>query len=322
MTNAGPLDPSDELFDPRWLSNLAPAQLFALTGKVAIVTGAAGGIGRWLSAGLAAAGANVLMTDRDGPSLAVVATALAAPNGTITTLKVDLEDTGAVQQIMTATQERFGRVDILINNAGINRRVPMLEVEDDLLAHIWEIDYIRPYQLTRAVARAMVDQGNGGAIVHISSVNTAVGLEDVSLLGPTKAALSQLAKVMAIELAPHGIRTNAIAPGFMATPINATHWNDETRAPWIMGRTPLSRPGHPAELVGACLLLVSDAGSFITGQTLFVDGGFTAGSRWNVAPGAGLETFRLQGGYSHPRWVSGVGGNADDDRRAFRRGDG
>jgi gluconate 5-dehydrogenase len=111
---------------------------------------------------------------------------------------------------------------------------------------------------------------------------------------------------MAIELAHHGIRTNAIAPGFMATPINATHWDDETRAPWIMGRTPMCRPGHPAELVGACLLLVSDAGSFITGQTIFVDGGFTSGCRWNVAPFAGLDAFRQHGGYCRPRWAEGT----------------
>jgi hypothetical protein len=89
----------------------------------------------------------------------------------------------------------------------------------------------------------------------------------------------------------------------MVTPINATHWDDETRAPWIMGRTPLCRPGHPAELVGTCLLLVSDAGSFITGQTFFVDGGFTAGSRWNVSPTEGMRVFREQGGYGIPRWA-------------------
>jgi hypothetical protein len=88
----------------------------------------------------------------------------------------------------------------------------------------------------------------------------------------------------------------------MATPMNATHWNDETRAPWIMGRTPMCRPGHPAELVGVCLLLASNAGSFITGQTIFVDGGFTAGSRWNVSPTYGLEAFLEHGGFCAPPW--------------------
>ena len=137
----------------------------------------------------------------------------------------------------------------------------------------------------------MIQQG-GGCIIHISSLNNHVGLEDVSLIGPAKAALSQLAKVQSIEWARFGIRTNALAPGFMATPMNATHWAHPTRAPWIMDRTPMCRPGHPAELCGTALLLASDAGSFMTGQTIYVDGGFCAGSRWNVPPGTGLEAYR------------------------------
>jgi NAD(P)-dependent dehydrogenase (short-subunit alcohol dehydrogenase family) len=294
-------------FDTTWLERVAPERLFALTGKVAVVTGAAGGIGRWLAAGMAAAGARVVLTDRDAAGLDGVAALLRGRGGDIAALVADLEDEDAVPRITRETLDAYDRLDILVNNAGINQRLPMLDVPADLLRHIWEIDFIRPYELAQAAARAMIAGGRGGAIVHIGSINVAVGLEDVSLLGPTKAALSQLAKGMAIELAPHGIRTNAIAPGFMATPMNATHWDDETRAPWIMGRTPLCRPGHPAELLGACLLLVSDAGSFITGQTIFVDGGFTAGSRWNVPLDHGLAVFRDHGGYSKPAWASETG---------------
>ena len=289
--------------DPVWAERLEPARLFSLVGKVAVVTGAAGGIGRWLTAGLAAAGARVLLTDEESESVGELVAAWRRRGWDVASLAVDLMHADAAEQIVAGVVSRFGRIDILINNAGINQRVPMLEVPTALLRHIWEIDYIRCYELAQVAARTMIAQGDGGAIVHISSINTAVGLEDVSLLGPTKAALSQLAKGMAIELAHYGIRTNAIAPGFMATPMNATHWDDETRAPWIMGRTPMCRPGHPAELVGTCLLLVSDAGSFITGQTIFVDGGFTAGSRWNVSPTAGLSAFREHGGYCLPDWA-------------------
>jgi NAD(P)-dependent dehydrogenase (short-subunit alcohol dehydrogenase family) len=303
MKNDAARQRSADDLDASWLDHLAPARLFALDGKVAVVTGAAGGIGRWLSAGLAAAGASVFMTDRNDDAVAGRMESWAARGWETAFLQTDLEDDDAVDRIVHGAVDTFGRLDILVNNAGINQRVPMLDVPDDLLTHIWEIDYIRQYQLAREAARVMIAQGDGGAIVHLSSLNTAVGLEDVSLLGPTKAALSQLAKGMAIELTEHGIRTNAIAPGFMATPINATHWDDDTRAPWIMGRTPMCRPGHPAELVGVCLLLVSDAGSFITGQTLFVDGGFTAGSRWNVSPRHGFEAFHAHGGYGLPRWA-------------------
>lgn len=113
----------------------------------------------------------------------------------------------------------------------------------------------------------------GGSTVNISSINSLVGVEDLSVYGPTKAALSQLTTVMAIKWARFGIRANAIAPGFLATPMNEGHWFHATRGPWIIDRIPMCRPGQPAELVGACQLLVSHAGSYITGQTLVVDGG-------------------------------------------------
>ena len=295
---------SQNLADEAWLDHMAPSRLFSLADNVAVVTGAAGGIGRWLAAGMAAAGARVVLTDRDSAGLESVAGELRARGWDVASILADLEDEDAAERIVEGALGHYGRLDILVNNAGINRRQAMLDVQPELLRHIWEIDFIRPYELAQTAARAMIAAGGGGSILHVSSLNVAVGLEDVSLLGPTKAALSQLAKGMAIELAPHGIRTNAIAPGFMATPINATHWDDETRAPWIMGRTPLCRPGHPAELVGCCLLLVSDAGSFITGQTIFVDGGFTAGSRWNVSPDHGLAEFRSRGGYGSPPWAT------------------
>jgi NAD(P)-dependent dehydrogenase (short-subunit alcohol dehydrogenase family) len=279
------------VFERDWLDRLTPARLFSLKGKVAVVTGAAGGIGRWLSAGLAEAGAAVVVTDQDEAGTAAVAEALAARNTTAAPLVVDLEDEDAAVRIVDFAVGRFGRLDVLVNNAGINKRVPMLEVVQDLLALIWKVDYIRIYELSQAAARVMIAQG-GGSIIHISSVNNQIGLEDVSMLGPTKAALSQLAKTMTVEFAHLGIRTNAVAPGFMATAMNATHWTHESRAPWIMDRTPMCRPGHAAELVGTCLLLASDAGSFISGQTIYVDGGFTAGSRWNVPPYTGLRTYQ------------------------------
>jgi NAD(P)-dependent dehydrogenase (short-subunit alcohol dehydrogenase family) len=276
--------------DSDWLDRLSPDRMFSLKGKVAAITGAAGGIGSWLSAGFAAAGASVLLTDIDLARTQAVADAISARGMIATALAVDLRDEDAADQIVSGTIERFGRLDILVNNAAVNQRIPILDVSAQLLDEILRIDYVRCYQLAQSAARVMIPQG-GGRILNISSLNNHVGLEDVSLNGPTKAALSQLTKVQAIEWARYNIRSNALAPGFMATPMNVSHWTHETRAPWIMGRTPLCRPGHPAELVGTALLLVSDAGSFITGQTVYVDGGFMAGSSWNVSPYAGYETY-------------------------------
>jgi NAD(P)-dependent dehydrogenase (short-subunit alcohol dehydrogenase family) len=279
------------VFDTDRLEGIDPARLFSLAGKVAVVTGGAGGIGRWLSAGLARAGAAVVVTDRNAEAAEATARALSNAGLRAVALVVDLEDDDAAARIVEFAVERFSRLDVLVNNAGVNARLPMLEVTTDMLEHIWKVDYIRAYQLSQAAARVMIAQ-RAGAIIHISSLNNAIGLEDVSMLGPTKAALSQLAKGMTVEFGHLGVRTNALAPGFMATPMNAAHWTHATRAPWIMDRTPMCRPGHPSELVGVCLLLASPAGSFISGQTIFVDGGFTAGSRWNVPPGTGLRTYQ------------------------------
>jgi NAD(P)-dependent dehydrogenase (short-subunit alcohol dehydrogenase family) len=292
MAPTDPAHSTEPTLDAEWLDRLPPEHLFDLRGKVACVTGAAGGIGQWVSAGLAAAGASVLVTDRElGPAASLVS-ALERSGWEAAALAVDLEDSDAAERIADGAVERFGRLDVLVNNAGVNRRLGMLDVTTELLEEIWKVDFIRCYELSQAAVRVMLRQGNGGSIIHVSSLNNAVGLEDVSMLGPTKAALSQLAKGMTVEFARFGIRTNALAPGFMDTPMNASHWTHETRAPWIFDRTPMCRPGHPAELVGTCLLLASDAGSFISGQTIYVDGGFLAGSRWNVPLGTGLAAYR------------------------------
>jgi NAD(P)-dependent dehydrogenase (short-subunit alcohol dehydrogenase family) len=274
-----------------WLDRLAPDRLFSLHDRVAVVTGAAGGVGRWLSAGFGLAGARVLLTDIDADGLRVLQADLHAVDVEVAAFTADLDDPESPERIVAAALERFGRLDVLVNNAGINQRVPMLDVDAELLERIWRVDYIRCYQLAQAAAQVMIEAG-GGSIIHIGSINNLIGLEDVSMLGPSKAALSQLAKAMTVELAHLGIRTNVLAPGFLDTPMNATHWDDPTRGPWIMDRTPMNRPGHPAELVGAALLMASPAGSFLSGQTIYVDGGITAGSRWNVAAGTGLEAFR------------------------------
>lgn len=279
------------MLEENWLERLAPQRLFSMSGRVAVVTGAAGGVGRWISAGFGLAGARILLTDRDAEAIDVLATELRGLGIEVATEAADLDESDSPQRIVDAAVGHFGGLDVLVNNAGVNKRIPMLEGDAELLDEIWRVDYIRPYQLAQAAARVMVERG-GGSIIHIGSINTVIGLEDVSMLGPTKAALTQLAKAMTVELAHLGIRTNVLAPGFLDTPMNATHWDDPTRGPWIMDRTPMNRPGHPAELVGAALLLASAAGSFLSGQTIYVDGGITAGSRWNTPAGAGLERFR------------------------------
>ena len=259
---------------------LAPGELYSLAGRVAIVTGAAGGLGRWFAAGLGAAGARVLVTDLEQEPVDELVTLLAGAGVEAAGVAVDLADDDAPQRLVAAAVDELGGVHVLVNNAAVNRRMPILEMDRDSWDWITRIDLRLPYFLSQAAARRMIEQGEGGSIVSISSLNALYALEQISVYGPAKAGLSQLTKVMALEWAEHGIRANAIAPGFMDTPLAAPVWADDDMRRWILNRVPAERPGLPRELVGACLLLASGAGSFLTGQTLHVDGGASAGGRW------------------------------------------
>lgn len=266
--------------DADGITALAPGSLFSLAGRVAIVTGAAGGIGRWLAAGLGAAGAAVLATDLDEEGLGDLAATLGDAGIVSATLACDLADEDAAERIVGATLERFGAVHVLVNNAAVNRRMPIMDTDPATWDWIVGVNVRLPYFLAQRAARAMIDQESGGSIVSISSLNVDYALEHVSVYGLAKAGVSQFTRHMALEWAEHGIRANAIAPGFMDTPLAAPIWADSDLRRWVYNRVPLERPGHPRELVGTCLLLASDAGSFLTGQTLFVDGGARAGGRW------------------------------------------
>ncbi|MCL4290159.1 MAG: SDR family oxidoreductase [Thermoleophilia bacterium] len=258
---------------------LAPASLYSLEGKTAVVTGAAGGIGRWLAAGLGAAGAGLLLTDANEEGLGEVAAILARAGVHAEALAIDLGDDGAPDRIVSGAAERLGRLDILVNCAAVNRRMPILEMDRKTYEWIMGIDLRVPYFLSQAAARAMIEQG-GGSIVNISSLNERIGLEGNSVYGPAKAGVSQLTKVMAAEWTHLGVRANAIAPGFVDTPLAVAVWENPVQQHWILNRVPAKRLARPDELVGLCLLLASDAGSFITGQTIYVDGGFLAAGRW------------------------------------------
>lgn len=258
---------------------LEPARLYSLESKVAVVTGAAGGIGRWIAAGLGAAGARVVVTDLDETHLGEVRAELESAGIETQALVSDLGTPDAPRRIVDGTVERFETVDVLVNCAAVNRRMPIHEMDEETWDWITRIDLKAPYFLSQAAARVMRDNG-GGSIVNISSLNFVYGLEHISVYGPAKAGLSQLTRVMALEWADDGIRANAIAPGYMDTPLAAPIWADPDRSRWILNRVPQKRPGRPDELVGLCLLLASDAGSFITGQTFIADGGFMAGGRW------------------------------------------
>ena len=200
---------------------LAPGELYSLAGRVAIVTGATGGLGRWFAAGLGAAGARVLVTDLEQEPVDELVTLLAGAGVEAAGVAVDLADDDAPERLVAAAVDELGGVHVLVNNAAVNRRMPILEMDRDSWDWITRIDLRLPYFLSQAAARRMIEQGEGGSIVSISSLNALYALEQISVYGPAKAGLSQLTKVMALEWAEHGIRANAIAPGFMDTPLAA-----------------------------------------------------------------------------------------------------
>ena len=254
-------------------------RLFGLDGKVALITGAAGGIGRALAAGLAGAGASVAVADLDEKGAKAVAGEFVARGLTAVPVKVDLADARSISRMVATVVDRLGGIDVLVNCAAVNRRQPVLEVDPKTFDRIVAVNFRGLYQVSQQVASHMVARRQGGKIIHIGSINSQVGLAGVSVYGGMKAAISQVTMVMAVEWARHNIQVNCVAPGFMRTPLIAPLLNDRNKARWIRGRIAMERPGHPEELVGITLLLASPASSYITGQTYFVDGGMLAGGR-------------------------------------------
>src|SRR5262245_58500955 len=256
------------------------ARLFGLDGRVALVTGASGGIGRELARGLAMAGATVALNGRQVDRLAALRDAIGADGGTADSFPGDLADLSQLTTLTEAVIERHGRIDILVNCLGTKKREPIADVAPETYDRIMDVNLKSVYFLSQAVVPHMARQG-GGRIIHVGSVNAAIGLHSVSVYGLSKAALVQTTKVMAIEWAELGIRVNCLCPGFIDTELTRVGlWGNERRRRWILDRLSVKRPGLPADLVGLCLYLASPAADFTTGQAFYVDGGFLAGSPW------------------------------------------
>ena len=253
--------------------------LFSLDGRVALVTGASGGIGRELALGLAAAGARVALNGRSRAKLEQVEHEIVVRDGVAASFPADISDLGAIPELIEAIVEHFGRIDVLVNCVGTNERMPIADVTPEVYDQIMAINLRSVYFLTQAVSTDMIAQGSG-KIINIGSLTSQVALADVSVYGMTKSALAQLTKTMAIEWAAHNIQVNCLCPGFIATELTASLWDDPRRREWMLDRLPIKRPGQPADLVGMTILLASHASDYMTGQTVYIDGGFLAGSQW------------------------------------------
>jgi len=256
------------------------ANFFGLNGKTALVTGAGGGLGSVIAQGLAGAGAAVALSDVPGSkSVAALCQQMLSAGYGVSVVEADLTDVSVAPGVVRQVIDRHGSIDILVNVAGINKREPILEVTPETFDRILSVNLKAVYFLSQAVARVMKDNG-GGKVINIGSLTSTIALSDVSVYGCTKSAVAQLTKTMAVEWAQYNIQVNAIGPGFMRTPLSDPVWANENRRQWMEERIPARRGGHADELIGATLLLAGNGSSYMSGQIIYVDGGFLSGSPW------------------------------------------
>ena len=245
-----------------------------LADKVALVTGAAQGIGLACARAFAREGARVLITDVNHEAGKREALRLAAEGFTVSFAACDVSRKAEVERAVAAAVNEFGRLDVLVANAGIVHAAEFLDLEEADFDRVIAVNLKGIFLAGQAAARQMVKQGGGGAIVNMSSVNAILAIPNQVPYVVSKGAINQLTKVMSISLAAHGIRVNAIGPGTILTELarTAVLGNREAERK-ILSRTPLGRMGEPGEVAEVAVFLASDAASYVTGQTIYPDGG-------------------------------------------------
>ncbi len=252
--------------------NLPRTPSFRLDGRRALVTGAGRGIGLAAASALAQAGAHVVLAARTADEIETAAREIRDDGGSAEALRLDVTDVTA-SAAMIAAQTSF---DILVNNAGTNRPRTFLDVTIDDFDTIMGLNVRAAFFVAQAVARRMVEAGRPGSIIHMSSQMGHVGGALRTVYCGSKHAIEGFTKTMAIDLAPHGIRVNAIGPTYIDTPLTRPYWNDGTFHQDTLRRIKLGRLGTVEDLMGAVVFLASDAAALMTGTSLLVDGGWTA----------------------------------------------
>jgi gluconate 5-dehydrogenase len=249
---------------------------FDLSGRLALVTGAGSGLGLAIARGLAAAGARVVLNGRTPGKLDTAATQLRGEGFVVEVAPFDVADPDAVRSGVSAVQASFGPVDILVNNAGIQHRAPIAEFSDADWRRLMATNLDAPFYMARAVIPAMQAR-RAGKIINIASLMSTLARPTTVPYQTSKGGIAMLTRGLAVELAPHDIQVNAIAPGFFRTEMNTALSSNAEFTAWVEKRTPAGRWAEPHELAGAAVFLASPAARFVTGQILYVDGGFTAG---------------------------------------------
>ena len=254
---------------------LRGTQLFDLTGRVAIMTGAGRGLGRTMALALAAAGADLALASRTGSELESLVEEVEALGRRAIAVPTDVTSPEACEAMVAAALDGLGRLDVLVNNAGMNVRKPALELTPDEFDSVLQVNLKGYYNSARAAGRHFVAQ-RSGKLINVSSILGSVALPNQAAYASSKGAIDQLTKVLAIEWAEASVQVNSLAPTYFETDLTRPLYEDPERKAFIEDRTPMGRWGQPHELAGAVIFLASDASNFVTGQTILVDGGWTA----------------------------------------------
>ena len=267
------------------LNNPLSSSLFSVAQKVVLISGAGRGIGKALAIHFGQMGAKVVCLARSKTEIDEVVSTISELGGSALSIQLDVQNIADHGQALNTILNQFGSVDILINNAGLNRRQLFEEVSEENFDLVFNVNFKGPFFLAKQVSKVMCRK-KSGKIINIGSLTASYSMSQISVYAAAKAALLRLTKSLALELGSTNIQVNAICPGFIKTPLTEKLWSDENMKNWAVKRIPAQRLGLPEDIIGTAIFLSSAASDYVNGQCIYVDGGYLSGEFWPLPEAA------------------------------------